>query len=130
MKKVNAVQKNVYIIKKMPKIYQDVLIFRYVYGFANGDIEKLLEFTKEEVNRIFLNAELAVRLIFEKQEEIELSDDVMKAAAEIVLEKWAEQFPDDGDYGEWQPSEEFKRKIRAIYMDEDTEAISKNEMLN
>lgn len=114
----------------MPKIYQDFIIFRYVHGFTNGAIEKILEFSKEEVNRIFLNAELTVRLIFEKQEKIELSDDVMKAAAKIVLKNWIKELPDDGDYGEWQPSEEFERKIRAIYMDEDTEAISKNEMLN
>lgn len=54
----------------------------------------------------------------------------MKAVAEIVLINWINELSADGDYGDWQSSEEFERKIRAIYMDEDTEAISKNEMLN
>lgn len=130
MKNNMLVKKTVTVIEKQPKLYQDFLIFRYVNGFSNEDIGILLDVSQDEVCKIFLCAELIVRLTVEKGEQTELPDDVMKEAVEIVLKNWAREFLDDGDCGEWQPSEEFERKIRAIYMDEDTEAISKNEMLN
>ena len=121
MKYDDSIQLTVSAIERLQKLYQDFLIFRYVNKFSNEDIGKLLDFSKEEINRIFLCAELIIRLTVEKDEPIDLSDEVIKEAAEIVLKNRAKLYPDDGDYDEWQPSEEFIRKIQAIYMDESSE---------